>query len=246
MNKNTPEWFKTWFDSPYYSILYKNRSEEEAADFIDRLTLFLSLKRHSSVLDLACGKGRHSIHLRSLGYDVVGVDLSVNSIEEAKKNEKPGLHFETADMRNFKLGTSFDAIFNLFTSFGYFDKVEDNVKVLENVHKHLKPEGWFVIDYFNSSKVKNELISSQEKTIEGVKFLIEKKLEGGFIKKSIQFSDKGKDYHFEERVQLIEPETLIEWLKSQGFQIVHTFGSYFLDEFDQNESDRFITISRKR
>lgn len=246
MNSNTQEWFKTWFDSPYYSVLYKNRSEKEAAEFIDRLTSFLSLKRHSTVLDLACGKGRHSIHLRELGYDVIGLDLSTNSIEQAKKHEKPGLRFEVADMRSFQMNMTFDAIFNLFTSFGYFEKSEDNQKVLENVHRHLKADGWFIVDYFNAVKVQNDLIPHEVKTINGIDFQIEKRVEGGFIKKVIQFNDKGKDYKFEEKVQLIEPENLTSWLKNQGFQNVHTFGNYFLEEFDQNESERFITISRKR
>ena len=60
----------------------------------------MNLDKDDSILDLACGKGRHSIFLNSLGYNVTGLDLSKNSIEQAKTNESSSLHFEVHDMRN--------------------------------------------------------------------------------------------------------------------------------------------------
>ena len=80
-------WFVNWFDSPYYHTLYKNRDEKEAQVFIDNLVHHLQIKKGSKLIDIACGKGRHATYFNSLGLDVVGVDLSPNSIASAKKNE---------------------------------------------------------------------------------------------------------------------------------------------------------------
>ena len=73
-------WFVNWFDSPYYHLLYKNRDEKEAQVFIDNLIEKLQLKKGSKLIDIACGKGRHATYFNKKGMNVVGVDLSKNSI----------------------------------------------------------------------------------------------------------------------------------------------------------------------
>ena len=122
-------WFASWFDTPYYHILYKDRNYREAQIFMDNLTHYLNLPEHAKVLDLACGKGRHSIYLNQLGFRVLGVDLSENSIEIANKNANDTLNFKVHDMRE-PIKEQFDAVFNLFTSFGYFENDDDNLKIL--------------------------------------------------------------------------------------------------------------------
>ena len=83
----TTPWFKDWFNSPYYHQLYFKRDEAEAAKFIDKLIDYLKPPQGSLMLDVACGKGRHSRQLASKGFDVTGIDLSTDSIKEAKKYE---------------------------------------------------------------------------------------------------------------------------------------------------------------
>ncbi len=238
------EWFRTWFDSPFYALLYRNRSEQEAADFIDRLLEKLDLPERSSILDLACGRGRHSIHLYDKGYRVVGIDLSNNSIAYAKQFEKEGLKFLRDDMRTFDLHKQFNAVFNLFTSFGYFENIADNHQVLGNVHKHLQPGGLFVMDYFNSIKVEQMMLPFEEKEIDGVTFVIRKKIDKGQIIKSISIDQENRKMEFEERVQLITPTSLEQMLKSHSFEILHTFGDYYLNEYKSDVSDRFILVGR--
>lgn len=92
-------WYKNWFDSPYYHLLYQHRDEEEASQFIRTLINYLKPIHNSTMLDIACGKGRHSIALAEMGFDVTGIDLSWASIEEAKKSEHDKLHFYQHDMR---------------------------------------------------------------------------------------------------------------------------------------------------
>ena len=69
-------WFTNWFDSPYYHILYKNRDEKEAQNFIEKLTNYLKINKESKIIDIACGKGRHAMYFNQIGYNVVGIDLS--------------------------------------------------------------------------------------------------------------------------------------------------------------------------
>jgi cyclopropane fatty-acyl-phospholipid synthase-like methyltransferase len=241
-NKN--EWFKTWFDSPYYSILYKSRSDEEAASFLDNLTTKLSLPDRARVLDLACGKGRHSIYLNKKQFRVVGIDLSNNSIAHAKKYETESLHFETGDMRYFDLSLKFDAILNLFTSFGYFESLDDNLKVLSNIKGHLLKDGFFVMDYFNAYKVEEALIPHELKELDGYKFDISKEISNGQIIKTIAFDAEGQSFSFQEKVQLLYSQAINEMLASSGFEILHTFGNYQLDSFDTKTSDRYIVIAK--
>ena len=77
-------WFESWFDSPWYPILYAQRDEQEASEFIEKIVVSLNLPPASSVLDLACGRGRHARCMASLGMKVTGVDLSEMSLTYAR------------------------------------------------------------------------------------------------------------------------------------------------------------------
>lgn len=238
------EWFSDWFDTNYYHILYKNRDENEARILIKNLCEFLAIKPNSSLLDLACGKGRHSITLNELGHKVLGVDLSQNSISIAKRHERRGLHFEVHDMRKIIPGLSFDVIFNLFTSFGYFDSSVENKKVIFSVANMLYDKGIFVIDFLNAQKVIANLVAREEKTIEDIQFLIERKIEGDHVFKKITVINKNITKKYIERVQLLTLSDF-EKLLSPEFKIIHTFGSFDLQSFDPSASDRLIIIAEK-
>ena len=238
------EWFSDWFDTSYYHILYKNRDEREARFFIENLCNFLAIKPNSSLLDLACGKGRHSITLNELGHKVLGVDLSQNSISVAKQQERRGLHFEVHDMRKIIPGLSFDVIFNLFTSFGYFDSSIENKKVIFSVANMLYEKGIFVIDFLNANKVVANLVSEEEKMIDGIQFLIKRIVEGEHIYKKITVIDKNETKNYVERVQLLRLGDF-EKLLSPEFKILHTFGNFDLQKFDATSSDRLIIIAEK-
>ena len=159
-------WYASWFDTPYYHILYKDRNYREAQIFMDNLTHYLNLPEKAKVLDLACGKGRHAIYLNQLGYDVIGADLSENSIAEANKNANETLHFVVHDKR-IPFEEKFDAIFNLFTSFGYFDDDADNYKTIKAIHNSLTETGFAVIDFMNVDYVLENLVANEIKTVDG-------------------------------------------------------------------------------
>jgi 2-polyprenyl-3-methyl-5-hydroxy-6-metoxy-1,4-benzoquinol methylase len=142
------DWFVSWFDTPYYHKLYKHRDDVEAQKFMDKLVAYLNVAEGASILDLACGKGRHSIYLNGLGYHVTGLDLSEQSIEYAKQFENEHLQFKVHDMRK-NMSENYDIVFNLFTSFGYFETVDEDVEVLTNIKNAVNEYGIAVIDYLN-------------------------------------------------------------------------------------------------
>ena len=149
-------WFEDWFNTPYYHILYKDRDFVEAENFITNLTQELQLPNPSKIIDLACGKGRHSVFLNQLGYNVLGVDLSEESIHHNKNFEvenAPKLEFKVHDMRDELYPNvskeKVNAVFNLFTSFGYFDDDNDDRKVFQSVKNTLEKDGIFILDFLN-------------------------------------------------------------------------------------------------
>ena len=174
------DWFENWFDSPYYHILYKHRDDNEARYFIDNLCTFLKHSEKSSLLDLGCGKGRHSIYLSEKGFDTTGVDLSKQSIAHAMNFEKENLSFFVHDMRlPFRINY-FDVVMNLFTSFGYFESENDNIKTLHSVASSLKKGGHLIIDFLNAEKSEMELVPLEFKYADNIQFKISKKIENGF------------------------------------------------------------------
>lgn len=258
--KDEITWYASWFDTPYYHILYKDRDYEEAGQFMKSLTSRLDLQPQAQILDLACGRGRHSIFLNRLGYHVTGVDLSESSIAFAKAKLN---HIKSGNLELGELGTGpveldsiqfevhnmtepfesrFDAIFNLFTSFGYFDDPADNLKTIKAIQKGLKPNGHGVIDFFNVEKVIKNLVPYNEKTEKGITFKQSRRLEDGYIFKEIEFVDDNNNYHFTERVQALTLADFKEYFAIAGLELEHVYGSYQLEKFDEQNSDRLIMI----
>lgn len=240
------EWFSSWFDTPYYHMLYRNRDYSEAALFIDNILSFLKLNQQADCWDLCCGKGRHSIYLNQKGYKVVGTDLSEQSILEASKSANDSLEFYQHDMRKLFRTNYFDAVFNLFTSFGYFEKRLDDVNVFKAVEKSLKPNGLFVFDFLNADWVKNNLVTNTSLTIDDITFHITKRIEGITCVKSIEFSHQGQDFHFEERVKLFDKTYFEDLAKECNLSVLNVFGSYNLEAFDIKSSSRLILVLQKK
>lgn len=240
------EWFVNWFDSPYYHILYQNHNEQEAQNFLDNLLKHLTPqyseaeKGNLTVLDLACGKGRHSRYMATKGFDVTGVDLSHKSILYAQEYETEKLTFFEHDMRKPFRINYFDFILNIFTSFGYFGKESDNLKALKNVHCGLKQNGIFILDYFNSNWVRATMKSDYHQLAGGIDFHIKKEIQNGHIIKKIAFETEGKKYYFQEKVRLFTEQDFQQLFEAANLKIIEKFGDYNLNTFNLNTSNRLI------
>jgi len=239
------EWFSSWFNSPYYHLLYKNRSEEEATQFVAKINQFFQITETDKILDLACGKGRHSINLQKTGADVWGLDIAPESIAYANQFAHEKLYFGVHDMRDSIPNAPFNYIFNLFTSFGYFETEAEEQLSIQNMSDALAADGKLLIDFLNIGLVQQCLIPQETKEIEGVKFKISKKIENRFIIKDIQFTDKGTDYQFQEKVKALWYQDFDQYLQQAGLQINQVFGDYELNEFDLTTSPRLILVCSK-
>jgi len=235
------EWFENWFDTSFYHLLYDYRNDDEAEFFMNNLIGFLNLSKGNKILDLPCGKGRHSILLHGLGYNVTGADLSANSISHAKQFEQEDLSFLIHDMRD-PVNGSYDAIFNLFTSFGYFNQETTNIQVLKNFKEALRPGGHIVVDFLNLRRVEQELVPMERITKNGVKFVINKSITENFIIKDIQVITDQKSYDYVEKVQALDFEKMNYFAKSAGLEIRQAFGDYRLNPYDSETSERLILI----
>lgn len=242
----TRTWYTSWFNSPYYHMLYRRRDHGEAAQFIDHVLRYFDPPKEAEILDLACGKGRHSIYMSKKGFRVTGIDISEQNIAYAKKFESERLKFAMADMREPFRANNFDLVLNLFTSFGYFDAAEENLNVLRSVHTNLRKDGQVLIDYLNASLLRNTLVEEETVHISDVEFGIRRSIENDIIKKRIDVKDGDRNFRFEERVKALEPEDFKAFFDKAGFDIVDTFGDYTLGPFARERSPRLILTARKR
>lgn len=240
------EWFNTWFDSEYYHILYSHRDFDEAKAFIDALDKFFKFQPDQKALDAACGRGRHSIYLNEKGLDVTGIDISKESIEFARQFEKENLHFLIQDIRKPLKEKGFDYIFNLFTSFGYFEKEEDNILALKSFNEDLKPGGSLILDFLNPEKTAQNLVKEETRKAGDISFNIKRRIEDTFLIKDILFEDQGKKFHFYEKVRLIRKEEFLNYFNFTGFLIQDIVGNYSLEEYQEAQSERMIFIAEKK
>jgi len=246
MPSTATEWFSTWFDSPYYHLLYHDRNHQEARAFLDALLYHLHPKPTARLLDLACGKGRHSLYLSEKGYDVTGVDLSAESVAYAAQFGHAHLHFAVHDMRDPLPWGPFDFIFNLFTSFGYFAEETENVVALRSAAAALRPGGKLVIDFMNTERTVFELVTHEAKTVAGTTFHLRRHLDNGFIVKEIRFTDaEGNEQYFEERVRALRREQFEEYFRMAGLRLAEILGDYQLGPYDEQASPRMIFVLKK-
>jgi SAM-dependent methyltransferase len=238
------EWFDKWFDSPYYHLLYTNRNDDEAQQFMDALCMKLKLTSPAKILDLPCGKGRHSNYLASKGFEVVGADLSYNSIQLAKSTAHTNATFFTHDIRKPIAENEFDAVFNLFTSMGYFQTSHEDQMVFNTLSMAAKEHAYVVVDYLNVPFVEATRIPVEQKTIGEVTFDLKRYTEDGFIKKEIQFNVNGTIQRYVEQVKAFTKEELVLLAKKASLELLEVYGDYQLNPYN-TLSERLILLFKK-
>lgn len=237
-------WIEDWFGSEYYEQLYSHRNKDEAFFFLNKLIPFLKLSASSRILDCCCGKGRHSLILASMGFDVTGIDLCKSNILELKKHESENLRFFIHDARNIFRVDYYDVALCLFTSFGYYEADAENNKVLRTLSYALKKGGKLVLDYMNAIREIKNIVPCSEFSYNNVQFLIKRNYSGNRIYKEIEVNDNGKKY-FRESVRVYSKQELENLLSANHLNTIHLFGDYELNQYDEKKSERIIIIAEK-
>jgi 2-polyprenyl-3-methyl-5-hydroxy-6-metoxy-1,4-benzoquinol methylase len=242
------EWFEDWFNTDEYLEVYQHRNEADARELVQLILKSVNLSKNASVLDLACGAGRHSIFFAKRGYKVTAVDLSDNLLRVAKKSaerNKVSIDFLKADLRHFSTNRNFDLIVNLFTSFGYFESDAENLKLFETVNKYLSPSGYFVLDYFNKTFIENNLVKESRDNFKYCTLVQKRHIEKKRVIKDIYINGNGTTAHYKESVRMFSREELISAIENEGMKIRNVFGGFKAEEFDEINSPRIIIIAQK-
>ena len=242
------EWYKEWFNSPYYDTLYYKRNEQEAAAFIQLLINHLNPAPDSLMLDVACGKGRHSRVLADMGFDITGIDISETAIAEAKKTETETLHFFSHDMRLPFFINYFNYAFNFFTSFGYFHTNREHNNSIRTIAQSLKPGGLFVIDYLNVHYAEDNLVKNELMTLDNTPFNISRWHNETHFFKQVQIEKNGRHnltHLYTEKVAKFSLGDFTDMLAYQNMQVQDVFGDYHLGHYNVRKSPRMIIIAKK-
>jgi SAM-dependent methyltransferase len=244
---STQAWFEDWFDTPYYHQLYFQRNATEAAAFINTLVNHLQPAPQSKMLDVACGRGRHSLLLAEKGFEVTGIDLSNAAIEEAAKMERENLHFYRHDMRQPFWINYFDYAFNFFTSFGYFHTRREHDAAIRTMAQALRPDGLLVIDFLNVHYAEDRLQPVTEMASNGYRFHITRWMDKvHFFKKiAVESNELTMPLVYTEQVSKFSLGDFTAMLARQGLQVTEVFGDYNLGPYHVRNSPRMIIIAKK-
>lgn len=242
------EWYKDWFNSPYYHKLYFERDTEEAKRFISNLLRHFNPAQGSTILDVACGRGRHSRILAEGLYDVTGIDISQDSICYAQQFEKDNLHFFLHDMRLPAWVNYFDYAFNFFTSFGYFNTRREHDDAMRTIVSALKSNGTLLFDFLNVHYAEERLKHSELKEMDNTLYEIQRWDDARFFYKKITVKDPNLDKPmiYTEKVAKFSLGDFTDMLSFQGVQVTEVFGDYNLSRYDIRTTPRMIIVAKKR
>jgi len=240
-------WYQKWFDSPYYHKLYFQRDEAEAQAFIQRLLDYLKPAAGARMLDVACGRGRHSKMLATAHFDVTGTDLSPQSIAYAKHFETEQLHFYLHDMRLPFWVAYFDYAFNFFTSFGYFATQREHNGAMRAIAQSLKPAGILLFDYLNVGYAEAHLHTEEIKKVDSTTYEIQRWQDETHFYKRIRVSDPELQVPLEfcEKVAKFTLDDFTQMLALQKMQIEAVFGSYNLEPYNAQHAPRLIVVAKR-
>jgi SAM-dependent methyltransferase len=241
------DWFKNWFNSHHYFLLYQNRNEEEAEQFFELIKKNVPLQTDWKILDFCCGYGLLSKVIAREGYNVTGVDLSEKfiqrAIEESRK-ENLQIEFIKCDARSFFESEKYNLGISFFTSFGYFSD-EENELTFQNLVRSILKNGWIAFDYFNAEYVLKNLVKNEDFEIDDYKINISRKIEANRINKIIRIISEDKNEEYFESVRIYSVEDLKDLFEKNGLVIKKIFGDYSGSDLNEN-SPRVIIFAQKK
>jgi SAM-dependent methyltransferase len=246
----TPDaaWFASWFDSIHYRRLYAHRDGAEAGAFVDALVSRLAPLPGAAMLDLGCGEGRHARHLAARGFDVTGLDLAPRSIEAARRFAGPCLRIRRHDMRLPFGRRAFDYVFSFFTSFGYFDNQAEQLAVVRNMARALKPGGRLVLDYLNARYADQHMTAQEALERNGTAYRIRRWSDGRHFFKRVAVDEGrgGEPVVYREQVARLSLADFEEMFAPHGLDIESLYGDYRLNGYDAQTSPRLVLVVGKR
>jgi ubiquinone/menaquinone biosynthesis C-methylase UbiE len=242
-------WWDVYFDDLYLRMHEAILTPERTAEEIAGVMTLLRLRPGAKILDLCCGQGRHAVPLARAGYQMTGLDRSAFMLaraQEAAGEAGVGVEWVQGDMRELPWREQFDACVNLFTSFGYFEKEEENQQVLVQVRNALKPGGVLLLDVSNRDYYLLRLWPKAWRR-QGQAFVLE---ETSFDPITCRFTasftwvEDGREETLSHWVRHYTAPELVSMLRCAGFSSMDIYGGFDGSEFEIY-SKRLIVLAQK-
>lgn len=220
MGKDSFNKFSSWLNTPYYHVLYKENDASDANVFRETLINYLNLPEQATILNINSKSVQHSEHLNNLGYNVTEIDLGESFIESKQ----------------------YDAVFNLFNGFGYFESDEDYLNVIKSMKANLNETGFAVIDFMNCDIAVEKLIPEEIRTIGQIDIKLKQYIEDGYIIKDITFEADGEVHHHKERIKMYSLKDFEALFNQADAYLLDVFGDYKLNKYRPQTSERLVMI----
>lgn len=243
------DWYKSFFRNSFYNPV-NSASLEKARGEVSFVIKKTGIKKGERVLDVCCGPGRHAVLLAEKEFAVTGIDFSAEYLREARKRaEKKGVSvkFVRKDAREMRFPAEFGLAVNLFTSFGYFKKEEDDRKVLNGVFRSLRPGGLFLMDFLNPDFLKKHYRGKNWQKLEDGSYLLEETVlspDGRHCLNEWTRIKKGKALKKSFFLRLYDRKRISRALKKAGFRPVSFWGG-FRGEKLSPDRNRLIVLAGK-
>ncbi len=240
MESKNPAWYESWFNQQYLR-LYSHRNDEQALSQVKAIVQKLALTKNSKIMDVGCGSGRHLGAFRGLGFSPFGLDLSWDLLTEASRENsnliRGNMLFPPV------LPNSLDFMGFFFSSFGYFDREEDDLKALKGWSSCLKKQGFLFLDLANLEYVVENLVPEQEDPFEGGMVRQTRHMEKDVVVKNIHFVIGEKTSQYQERLRLYSLSKMEQILSGLGYNILDVWGDEKATSYHAKLSSRMSIIA---
>jgi SAM-dependent methyltransferase len=229
-------------------MLSKERCGDAAA--LVSKALRLAKPKGKSVLDLCCGFGRWAIPLAERGFRVTGVDRTAHFLEQARTRARKArvrIEWVRQDMREFVRPGAFDLALSMFTSFGYFDDKQEDLRVLRNIFTSLRPGGVLLMEMAGKEILARIFQPTTSTSLPDGNLLVERHevLDGwSRIRNEWTFIKGGKARTWRFHVTIFSGQELRDRLEQAGFTNVKLFGSFEGDDYGLN-AQKLIAVGRR-
>jgi SAM-dependent methyltransferase len=263
----SPPWHENLeFWESFREYLFPPEKVEEASEQVEKLLALLDLEPGAGVLDVPCGVGRHAVELAERGFRVTGVDATSSYFDAARERAENAegasvgakstsgetktaggeVEFVEADMREFRRSEAFDAVLNLYTSFGYFEDREDDERTARNFYESLAPDGALVMSLTSKEVLPGKFEKRTWGEQDGAYVLEEHEVtdDWSWMENRWVVVDDGDATEFTVSHRLYSAFELSELLKRVGFSDVTAYGDLEGAKYDQN-AEKLVVVARK-
>lgn len=245
-------WYVDFFRGDYLNVYAHMFTEERAEKESSFVAGVLELKPGASVLDLCCGQGRHSVQLAKRGFKVTGLDLNPDYLELATKAAKTGrvtIEAVAADMREIPFTDKFDAIVNMYSSFGYLESEAEDLKVLEAAARALKADGRLLLDMLNREwAIDNYVRNDWHTGADGTLYVERRDLDLASSRMHVHFivvdPNGGRRESIGHIIRLYTLTEMTRLLERVGMRVTAVFGGFEGEEYGIG-TRRMIIVARK-